>query len=137
MRGTRPPNKLLALSLATAAALALSFAPTSSETPRYLPTANSHPIPHSALYTPHSVAEAAPVSTNSSNLVYFRQTGHYVKDAFLNYWLMHGGVALYGYPISEEFTKDGVAVQYFERSRFEYRPNSTRPWKVELTSVGS
>jgi hypothetical protein len=50
---------------------------------------------------------------------------------------MNGGVALYGYPLSEEFTSNGVAMQYFERSRFEYRANSTRPWKVELSAVGS
>ena len=48
------------------------------------------------------VAEAAPTNTNSSNSVYFRQTAHYIKDAFLNYWLMNGGVTLYGYPVSEE-----------------------------------
>jgi hypothetical protein len=83
------------------------------------------------------VAVAAPVATNSSNSVYFRQTGHYVKDAFLNYWLMNGGVSLYGYPISEEFVSEGVPTQYFERARFEYRPESSRPWKVELANIGS
>jgi hypothetical protein len=80
---------------------------------------------------------AAPLSNGSTNSVYFRETGHYLKDAFLNYWLMHGGVPLYGYPISEEFTYNGVSVQYFERSRFEYHPGSSRPWKVELSNVGS
>lgn len=49
---------------------------------------------------------------------------------------MNGGVGLYGYPISEEFTQDGLVVQYFERSRFEYQPASTRPWKVVLSNVG-
>src|SRR5207253_2598245 len=82
-------------------------------------------------------AEAAPVGTNTSNLVYFRQTAHYVKDAFLNYWLMNGGVNIYGYPISEESTQNGVVVQYFERSRFEYNPASSRQWHVDLTNTGS
>src|SRR5690242_19777605 len=72
------------------------------------------------------VAEAAPLSTNSSGSVYFRQTAHYLKDAFLNYWLMNGGLATYGYPVSEEFTRNGVTMQYFERSRFEYSPTSSR-----------
>ncbi len=120
-------------------ALTLSLAPTAHfstarQAPSYLATANSYQAPQSAK---SSIAEAAPVLTNSSNSVYFRQTAHYLKDAFLNYWLMNGGVNIYGYPISEEFTKDGVIVQYFERSRFEYHPNSIRPWKVELTSVGN
>src|SRR5689334_9927463 len=83
------------------------------------------------------VAEAAPLSTSSTGSVYFRQTAHYLKDAFLNYWLMDGGLATYGYPVSEEFTRNGVTMQYFERSRFEYRPTGSRPWKVELTRVGS
>ena len=82
-------------------------------------------------------AEAAPTNTNSSNSVYFRQTAHYVKDAFLNYWLMNGGVTLYGYPVSEETTEDGMSVQYFQRSRFEYHADSSSPWHVELTTVGS
>lgn len=82
-------------------------------------------------------AEAAPTNTNSSNSIYYRQTGHYIKDAFLNFWLMNGGVALYGYPITEELNVDGVAMQYFQRARFEHRPESSRPWHVELTPVGS
>jgi hypothetical protein len=93
-------------------------------------------IPHPELPAP-DLAEAAPVATNSSNSVYYRQTAHFVKDAFLNYWLMNGGVTLYGYPISEEFTLNGTAVQYFERARFEYNPSSSRPWRVELTNAGS
>ena len=84
-----------------------------------------------------SVAEAAPTGTNSSNSIYYRQTGHYIKDAFLNYWLANGGLNTYGYPITEETSVNGVPVQYFQRARFEYRPDSRRPWKVELTQVGS
>ncbi len=83
------------------------------------------------------VAEAAPLSNNSTGSVYFRQTAHYLKDAFLNYWLMDGGLSTYGYPVSEEFTRNGVTMQYFERSRFEYNPTSSRPWKVALARVGS
>ena len=86
---------------------------------------------------PAGVAEAASTNTNSYNSVYYRQTGHYLRDAFLNYWLMNGGVNIYGYPITEEFELGGVPVQYFQRARFEYRPESTRPWKVELTHTGS
>jgi hypothetical protein len=82
-------------------------------------------------------AEAAPTNTDSSNSVYFRQTAHYIKDAFLNYWLMNGGVTLYGYPVSEETTLNGMDIQYFQRSRFEYHPDSSNPWHVELSAAGS
>jgi hypothetical protein len=146
LRAPRTRVRALAITFAAITTIALSIAPTSSGTaphsPPYLATANSHPapstIPDSAFRIPHSgIAEAAPVSTNSSNSVYFRQTAHYLKDAFLNYWLMNGGVNIYGYPVSEEIVVNGVPMQYFERSRFEYRPNSARPWKVELSNVGS
>jgi hypothetical protein len=119
---------------------------TATQSPPYLATANSSRRPASPqTFTPTGIsvfsfqrsALAAPLPTNSSGSVYYRQTGHYLKDAFLNYWLMNGGLALYGYPITEEFVQDGIAVQYFERSRFEYNPASSRPWKVELTNVGS
>ncbi len=97
---------------------------------------STSPLAVTALSGSRSVAEAAPTNTNSFNSIYYRQTGHYVKDAFLNYWLMDGGLNLYGYPITEETVINGVPVQYFQRARFEYHPDSTRPWKVELTQVG-
>jgi hypothetical protein len=56
-------------------------------------------------------------------------TGHTVLGAFRDYWYTHGGVATFGYPLTEEFTGrtfDGggrsYIVQYFERNRLEYHP---------------
>jgi hypothetical protein len=53
--------------------------------------------------------------------VYFPQTGHYLGGAFRTFWESRGGLALFGYPMSEEFVQksDGRLVQYFERARFE------------------
>jgi hypothetical protein len=53
---------------------------------------------------------------------YFNETGHNLKGAFLNYWLKNGGLMMFGFPLSEEFTENGYVVQYFERNRFEYHP---------------
>ena len=70
----------------------------------------------------------SPEVPNSTGLVYFPETGHSLKGAFLKFWRDHGGLAIFGYPISEEFAEvsatDGktYAVQYFERNRFEYHP---------------
>lgn len=122
---TKPGARLRLMSATAGITLAIALALTSS--PLAVMTQPGGP----------SVAEAAPTGTNSSNSIYYRQTGHYVKDAFLNYWLMNGGLPVYGYPITEETVVDGVTVQYFQRARFEYRPESRRPWKVELTHVGS
>lgn len=64
----------------------------------------------------------------SSGASYFPQTGHTLRGAFQYYWQQHGGLAIYGYPISEEFEEVNRAnnqvylTQYFERARFEYHP---------------
>ena len=56
--------------------------------------------------------------------IYFDETSHNLCGGFAAYWEQFGGLALFGYPISSEFTEDGSAVQYFERARFEWHPGS-------------
>ena len=53
---------------------------------------------------------------------YFPETGHAVNFAFLRYWEQEGALDAFGYPISEELFENGVTVQYFQRTRLEYRP---------------
>jgi spore germination protein len=59
---------------------------------------------------------------------YYPQTGHTLGGAFRDYWEKNGGLAMFGYPISQEFAEvnpaDGktYTVQYFERNRFEFHP---------------
>jgi subtilisin family serine protease len=71
-----------------------------------------------------------PPAATSDTLAYFPQTGHTLANAFLRYWQQHGGLEIFGFPISEEFTEvspiDGkpYVVQYFERNRFEYHPEN-------------
>ncbi len=57
-----------------------------------------------------------------ANNAYFSQTAHSLSGPFLKYWKAHGGLAIFGYPISEPLTESGYTVQYFERNRFEYHP---------------
>ncbi|NNJ08888.1 peptidase M14 [Chloroflexales bacterium ZM16-3] len=59
--------------------------------------------------------------------LFFAQTGHGIKEAFLDFWQRGGGVDVFGLPISEEFTgraADGGmrVMQYFERAVFAYYP---------------
>ncbi|HET8630527.1 MAG TPA: S8 family peptidase [Thermomicrobiales bacterium] len=75
--------------------------------------------------------------------VYFAATGHTLQNGFLAYWKANGGLAVFGFPISEEFTEisptDGkpYTVQYFERNRFEYHPEfKGTPYEVELGLLG-
>jgi hypothetical protein len=85
-----------------------------------------------------------PLSSGSSTFtsVYFRETGHNLANAFLDYWQRNGGLAVFGYPISEEFVEisptDGreYTVQYFERNRFEWHPERQPPYNVQLGLLG-
>lgn len=74
---------------------------------------------------------------------YFPETGHSVHFAFLRQWRQGGGLAIYGYPLTEEFTEvssaDGrpYTVQYFERARFEFHPELRgTPYEVQLGLLG-
>ncbi len=62
-------------------------------------------------------------TTASGQGIYFPQTGHNVAHGFLQRFIAYGGqdaaVALFGYPISEEFNEGGTIVQYFQRTVFE------------------
>ena len=59
---------------------------------------------------------------------YFPETQHNLCGGFRAYWETFGGLAVFGYPISEEFTTANpdtgqrYVVQYFERQRFEWHP---------------
>ncbi len=60
-------------------------------------------------------------------LIYFAQTSHGLGGLFLQYWNAHGGLDIFGYPISDEIPEvleDGRihTVQYFERVRMELHP---------------
>jgi hypothetical protein len=47
--------------------------------------------------------------------------------------------AIFGYPITEEMEEGGITVQYFERARFEWRPDigKAEDWHVVLGRVGA
>ena len=92
-------------------------------------------------------ARAAPLASPDvypPTRVYFNETGHNLGGAFLRYWNEHGGLAVNGYPISEELEEksptDGKTyrVQYFERSRFELHPeNAGTSYEVLLGRLGT
>jgi peptidoglycan/xylan/chitin deacetylase (PgdA/CDA1 family) len=72
----------------------------------------------------------------NANCDYYAETGHYLCFGFRDHWYAHGGLAVLGFPISEEFKEvnpqDGktYTVQYFERARFEYHPENQPPWNI-------
>ncbi|GAB4208823.1 MAG: hypothetical protein OHK0022_38920 [Roseiflexaceae bacterium] len=83
-------------------------------------------------------------SAGQPDVRFFPETGHTLAGPFLDYWQRNGGLAIYGYPISQPFeevnAEDGktYVVQYFERNRFEYHPeNQGTPYEVLLGLLGN
>jgi len=80
---------------------------------------------------------ALPNWQDTADRDYFAPTGHYLSYGFKTYWESNGGLAVFGYPISEETTENGRTVQYFERARFEYWPeHKGTPYEVQLGLLG-
>src|ERR687886_720405 len=75
-------------------------------------------------------AKAAP----SSGEQFFPETEHGLSGPFYDFWRKHGGLPIFGYPISEPLQEVSAAdgkmytVQYFERARFELHPEDMEPF---------
>ena len=74
------------------------------------------------------------VQAQSADVLYFPETGHFVKGTFLQFYNSAKDPQLvYGYPITEQITaRDGKTVQYFQRARFELSDAN----RVQLTPLG-
>jgi hypothetical protein len=74
----------------------------------------------------------------------FPETGKSVCGVFLSFWERNGGLVIFGYPISSEFTMylDSGAgnaahvIQYFERAGFQMQLGEGSP-RVQLALVGT
>jgi uncharacterized protein len=68
----------------------------------------------------------------------FENTDRCLHGVFLGYWQSKGGVAQFGYPLTDELTEDGRTVQYTERARFELHPEFRHtPNEVLLSLLGN
>jgi plastocyanin len=88
----------------------------------------------------HPADPPAPAQANPG-AIYFNETGHNLSGRFRGYWEENGGLAIFGYPLSEPFTEvleDGkpYTVQYFERARLELHPENAPPYDVLLGQFG-
>jgi hypothetical protein len=86
-----------------------------------------------------SIADPHDASCN-----YYAETGHTLCRGFKSYWEQHGGLWMYGFPISQELqernpdTGEIYTVQYFERARFEWHPeNAGTQYEVLLGRLGA
>jgi hypothetical protein len=67
---------------------------------------------------------------------YFEETGHNVASEFLQFYELHGGRAIFGYPLTRRFQENGRWVQYFQRVRMESHPQNPDPYQVQLGLLG-
>jgi hypothetical protein len=93
-------------------------------------------LPALLLQTP-ALAAPPPATTAPAPEIYFPQTGHSLKGKFLQYWQAHGGLPIFGYPLTTEFYEGGYLVQYFERNRYELHPElAGTPYEILLGLLG-
>jgi len=67
---------------------------------------------------------------------YYPQTGHTLSYVFLRFYDTHGGLDIFGYPITEMVNQDGLVVQYFQRGKMEWHPENPISSQVTLGSLG-
>lgn len=90
---------------------------------------------------PHGAPGQVPNTASGARL--FPETGKRVGCQFLAYWERNGGLAQFGYPISDEFDEvsdlDGIThrVQYFERAVFEWHGENDVRQAVLLAQLGT
>lgn len=71
---------------------------------------------------------------------FFPETRHSLCDPFLSYWRQNGGLARFGFPITERFDETigdwTGTVQYFERRRMEWHLDLAPASMVQLGLLG-
>ena len=84
-----------------------------------------------AIATPTETPEPRPLENAC-----FTETSKCVSGRFLSYWRQNGGLAVFGFPLTDQITENGRPVQYFERQRFELHPENAAPYDVLLGRLG-
>ena len=64
------------------------------------------------------------------------ETGHNVHGVFLAFYRAHNGAENFGAPLTEALWERVRIVQYFERARFEFHPESPEPYRVQVSLLG-
>ena len=81
-------------------------------------------------------------ATSGEALCFAGKTVQCISGRFLDYWRAHGGLPVFGYPITpvrSEANRDtgrSYQTQWFERARFEFHPDKAAPYDVLLGRLG-
>ena len=76
------------------------------------------------------------ITESSTDCRNFPEMKTQVCYAFLDFFEANGGIAQFGYPISNFEIHDGLIVQYFQRARFEWHRELPEGQRVQLTDLG-
>jgi hypothetical protein len=79
---------------------------------------------------------ASGYSRNSATRRYYPETGHTTCYAFLQYFDNHGGLTVFGYPITELTMESGRVVQYFQRAKLEHHPENPAYAQITVGNLG-
>lgn len=84
----------------------------------------------------------APSPLHAEEQMCFQETGKCISGRFLEYWAQNGGLAVFGFPITDARmeqnpdTGQSYSTQWFERNRFELHPENPHPYDVLLGRLG-
>jgi hypothetical protein len=81
------------------------------------------------------LADSVPSSINT-DCRYFPDTGHQICHAFLDFFESHGGLPVFGFPISELTMEHDRLVQYFQGFRLDWHPEDTINGAVQVAPLG-
>ncbi|GAA5529421.1 hypothetical protein [Herpetosiphon gulosus] len=97
-----------------------------------------------------TIAEIVPTAPRQANdpllanRRYYPESQHSLGGLFEQYWQKNGGLAVFGYPQSEEFSQINAdtgktyTVQLLERQRYEHHPElAGTPYEVSLGRLGA
>ncbi|HMA37109.1 MAG TPA: hypothetical protein VKY74_21820 [Chloroflexia bacterium] len=88
---------------------------------------------------PHAAPAAAPPLAGAGQC--FTRVPHCLRGVFARYWLAHGGLEQFGFPLTPEVWEapagKHLLVQYTERARLEYHPENRPPYDVQLGLLGN
>jgi peptidoglycan-N-acetylglucosamine deacetylase len=76
-------------------------------------------------------------STTSDGDRYFPETAQQLSDRFSEYWEANGGEAIFGPPISAEFSANGSYYQYFENAVLKYSDHDPDGGRVVQLNLGT
>ncbi len=94
------------------------------------------------LLGPSSPMQAA-ADHDDNEPICFSETGFCLREQFKAYWQQNGGLAVFGYPLTEaraERNKDtgkDYQTQWFERARIESHPENAAPYTMLLGRLGA